>query len=106
MTEFKPLAGIVKSELIGADATITRFSKTFARRRKISQPLTKTDRQVTSEAIGQGWSIFYRKGVKKVKDAFMCPEQLHLKKGKGQPLLWANCALCGTTTKNVAFRGL
>jgi hypothetical protein len=42
-------------------------------------------------------------GVDKVPGAFICPEQLDLENGKGEPLLCANCGLCWTTKKNVAF---
>lgn len=42
-------------------------------------------------------------GATKVKGAFICPEQLNLTNGKGQPLLCATCALCWSTDKPVAF---
>lgn len=42
-------------------------------------------------------------GTERIENAFICPEQLNLHNGKGQPLLCANCGLCWTTSKNVAF---
>ena len=42
-------------------------------------------------------------GATKVNGAFICPEQLNLTNGKGQPLLCATCGLCWTTDKPVAF---
>lgn len=42
-------------------------------------------------------------GVEKVENAFICPEQMDLADAKGRAILCATCALCWSTTKNVAF---
>lgn len=73
---------------------IAQLKRIYGRRFAIRWSNGGTDRDSTVPVLP---------GATKVEGAFICPEQLNLTNGKGQPLLCATCGLCWSTDKNVAF---